>query len=157
MSKQELNLGPLEPFIGMRLRCVHDFCSREFAAVSSTGGMHPGVATCLPLIAANPGISQIALALASGFDKATMVTIADDMERAGWVTRGRSPNDRRVYALTATAEGEKALKRLLADIAQTEEKVFGGLTASERRTLRTLINKLYQQAIVARAQGSTQS
>jgi DNA-binding MarR family transcriptional regulator len=102
-------------------------------------GMHLGALTMIE--EAGP-MSQNAVGAALGKDRTTMVSVVDDLERAGLVERRRNPQDRRAYALEATAEGRTWQARAIAALKEAEGELLGGLTPEERETLRGLLQRL---------------
>jgi len=51
-------------------------------------------------------LSQQAIGERLRIDRTTMVSLIDDLERAGYVKRERNPDDRRAYVITLTAAGK---------------------------------------------------
>lgn len=75
-------------------------------------------------------------------DTATMVSTVDDLERLGYATRQRDPNDRRRSLVAVTAAGRAALRhgsRLLDDL---ESRALAGLSATQRRQLASVLAAL---------------
>jgi DNA-binding MarR family transcriptional regulator len=72
---------------------------------------HFGVMTFLRHEAEPPGErrswSQQAIGERLRIDRTTMVALIDDLERAGYVKRGRNRDDRRAYVITLTAAGRR--------------------------------------------------
>jgi DNA-binding MarR family transcriptional regulator len=71
-----------------------------------------------------------------------MVGIVDDLERLGLVMRRRLPSDRRAYALELTPAGGTMLARGREMIAAAEARALAALSASERRQLHDLLERL---------------
>ncbi|MGA9373073.1 MAG: MarR family transcriptional regulator, partial [Solirubrobacterales bacterium] len=61
----------------------------------------------LTLLVHEGPISQGRLGEVMRIDRTTMVALIDELERAGHVDRTRNPEDRRAYALVATASGKR--------------------------------------------------
>lgn len=68
-------------------------------------------------------------------DASDMVRIIDSLEKHGWVTRERDPDDRRRQIVAATKKGSKALTKLAEDVANAESRA---LEASSNKQLRSL-------------------
>src|SRR5215208_5469731 len=64
----------------------------------------------LTLLVHEGPVSQGRLGEVMRIDRTTMVALIDDLERAGRVDRTRNPDDRRAYALSATATGKRILR-----------------------------------------------
>ena len=95
------------------------------------------------LARANPGIAQIEIANQLGIDKASVVSLVDRMEGAGWVTRKRSTDDRRRQGLFLTADGIKACRSLKKEMIDHERKFVSRFTDQELRTLIALLRRLH--------------
>src|ERR671934_1029126 len=65
----------------------------------------------LTLLVHEGPVSQGRLGHGMKIDRTTMVALIDDLERAGHVDRTRNPEDRRAYALAATAAGKRVQRR----------------------------------------------
>ena len=71
----------------------------------------------------------------------TLTGAIDRMERAGLLKRLPVEGDRRAYKLAPVTWSAKKAEALMETLATTEDQVFRGLTATERRTLSTLLGK----------------
>ena len=71
----------------------------------------------------------------------TLTGAVDRMERAGLLKRQPVEGDRRAYRLLPVVWTEKKATALLETLSKTENEVFRGLTAAERRTLSSLLAK----------------
>ena len=71
----------------------------------------------------------------------TLTGAIDRMERAGLLKRLPVEGDRRAYKLAPVTWSAKKAEALMETLATTEDRVFRGLTAAERRTLSTLLTK----------------
>jgi len=71
----------------------------------------------------------------------TLTGAIDRMERAGLLKRLPVEGDRRAYKLAPVTWSAKKAEALMETLATTEDEVFRGLTAAERRTLSTLLGK----------------
>ena len=81
---------------------------------NSMGGVQitPGQFGVITLIAANPGLTQSALARAVGIERSTMVAVIDVLESRSLVERRPSPVDGRSYALVLSTEGSNMFEQL---------------------------------------------
>ena len=96
----------------------------------------------LSVIADEGPLSQQLLGARMAVDRTTMVTVIDELERAGMVTRRRNPNDRRAYALEATPAGRKWQARAAAELHAAQDELLAPLSAGERDELKTLLQRL---------------
>lgn len=134
-----LDAGALPQLLGYRLRLAQQAVFRDFAG--SVQGLSPGRVGLLVYIDANPGVSQSRLAEAVRRDRSTMVGVLDALEDRGLIERRRGA-DRRTNGLWLTRAGRSLLARTLRGIAQHEQRIATRLSASERRTLLALLEKI---------------
>src|SRR5215469_5379784 len=97
-------------------------------------------------IADADGPSQQDVADALGIDRATLVALADDLEAKRLITRARSDQDRRAYALKLTSDGADLMAEADALMEQCEEQFTGVLTPAERAQLAELLARLLTAA-----------
>lgn len=142
-------LGVLPGLLGYILRRTHesvfnDFLKNVTAKLSSgkASGLTPGQFGVIAIIAANPGLKQIALGGALGVDRSTIVAAVDKLEQRGLVERRPVPHDRRAHALNLTAEGQRVYKKALALIERHEARIVSSLSPQERAQLLALLNKV---------------
>jgi DNA-binding MarR family transcriptional regulator len=96
----------------------------------------------LVLVASEGPLSQQALSVIQGCDRTTMVAVVDKLEAGGLVVRRRNPVDRRAYALEITTQGRRVLDEADELVSQVERDFLAPLSASERRTLVGLLQRL---------------
>lgn len=93
--------------------------------------------SALALIVENPGISQARLADALAIERPNLVLVIDEIEQKGWITRKPDQNDRRAYALAATAAGKRRCDKAIAAIAAHEARMLDSLGERSREQLAT--------------------
>ena len=86
--------------------------------------------------------SQRTIGEAMGVDRTTMVSLIDDLERAGHVERVRNAADRRAYAIELTPAGRRLQRRAFAALGEADREVFAPLDEDERRTLHRLLARV---------------
>jgi DNA-binding MarR family transcriptional regulator len=77
-------------------------------------------------------------------DRTTMVALIDELERAGHVDRTRNPEDRRAYALAATASGKRVQRKAAALMRQVYAETLSPLSASERGELQRMLRAIIE-------------
>ena len=89
----------------------------------------------------HPSVSQQLMTEQLSMDSNTGVLVLNDLEDLEYVERRRDPSDRRRHLVDITDAGLGALER--AEVAQgsIEDEILGGLSDSERVTLRRLLVK----------------
>ena len=71
-----------------------------------------------------------------------LTTVLDNLEKREWITRTRSTNDRRVFVVTLTAKGRRAIESIFPKHAARIAQLMGVLTAKEQAQLASLTRKL---------------
>lgn len=128
-SAEAVDYGPLDQWVGFRLRMAQAASFQAFARLTQDVKIRPGRFATLMLIARNPGISQTALSQANGRDKSTLTPVLNDLVKRGLVRRQRTPDDRRAYQLTLTAAGKRMLDQLAACAMRHDrnlDRIIGG-------------------------------
>jgi DNA-binding MarR family transcriptional regulator len=118
---------------------------RTAHALSSIG-LTPALFALLNVLGAREGAIQQQLSSDMGVDPSAMVTLIDELEGAGLAERRRRPSDRRAWEVAITAKGRRTLDRARRLATQVEDEVLGGLTASDRRQLLTLLRRALESA-----------
>jgi DNA-binding MarR family transcriptional regulator len=77
-----------------------------------------------------------------GVSGAGMTSRLDGLEKAGWVQRTASPDDRRRVVVEITREGADVWRRAMALRGALEEEMVAVLTAREQAQLNRLLKKL---------------
>ncbi|HEV8165154.1 MAG TPA: MarR family transcriptional regulator [Actinomycetota bacterium] len=81
---------------------------------------------CLDLISRQGPLSPGALARRAGLHPATMTGILDRLERGGWISRDRDPDDRRAVAVRVLPDRGAQLFRLFAGMNTRMDKLCAG-------------------------------
>ena len=109
-------------------------------------GLTPALFAVLNMLGARDGTIQQQLSSDMGIDPSAMVKLINELEGAGLADRRRRPNDRRAWEVTITPKGRRTLQRARRLASQVEDEVLGGLTATERRELLTLLRRALTSA-----------
>ena len=89
----------------------------------------------------NEGAIQHKLSAEMGIDPSAMVTLVNELEKAGLAERRRRPGDRRAWEVSVTSKGRRTLARAKRLAAQVEGEVLGGLSLTERHQLMALLRQ----------------
>ena len=138
-----LDLDCLPTLLGFNIRRAQIALWRDFNRNVAEGDVRPGVFSALLLAHANPGIAQIEIGNQLGIDKASVVTLIDRMEDAGWVVRKRSTDDRRRQGIFLTPAGTRTCRSLRKEMIDHERKFVSRYTDQELRTLIALLRRLH--------------
>lgn len=117
-------------------------------------GMRLKAYMTLGYIRDHPGTTQHELEKALLMDANSVVLLLNELEAAEFSIRRRDPNDRRRHIVELTASGRRAVEK--ADKAREglEEEVLAPLSAEERATLKTLVQRVLDgllQEVAAKA------
>ena len=105
-------------------------------------GMRRQHFTVLASLAEQGEASQATLGRRLWIDRSDLHAIVSELERAGLIARVRDPADRRRNVVTITSPGKSTLKRLDALVDRAQRDLIGPLSASERRELTRLLERL---------------
>ena len=92
--------------------------------------------------------SQTTLCEISGIDRSTLADIVRRLVSSGLLTRRRTRNDARMYAVRITPEGKSVLEKAGPIAQKVDAAVLTALSASERETFNNLLEKVVSQADV---------
>ncbi len=139
----KVDLGPLPRLLGYNLRRAHQITWRAYVGVIGEQKMRPGLFSLLVLAHANPGICQIELGTHLGVDKASMVAVLDQLERAGLIERRRSTRDRRRQGIFLTVAGAREFDSLVQKVRQLERQLASRFTKAELEQFLALLQRFY--------------
>jgi DNA-binding MarR family transcriptional regulator len=114
------------------------------AAALAGEGMRRQHYTVLTSLAEQGEASQAALGRRLWIDPSDLHAIAGELEREGLIARVRDPKDRRRNVVQITASGRAILKRLDGLIDQAQRDFVSPLSASDRRQLVQLLERLLE-------------
>jgi DNA-binding MarR family transcriptional regulator len=96
-------------------------------------------------------LSQQQLADRLDADKSHVVRLIDQLEARGLVTRAADPTDRRRHRIELTPSGRKLLRAIAPITEAVEAAHLSALSAAERRTLATLLQRVLESQDRGRA------
>jgi DNA-binding MarR family transcriptional regulator len=128
--------------VGFTLSSLGHAVAREFHNELHDVAMVPREFALLRAIAPAEGISQQALAELLHTQPSRVVTMIDALEQRGLVERRPNPDDRRARELYLTEEGRKVLGSAFKQASRLEQRLCGGLSASEREQLLELLHRV---------------
>lgn len=142
-SRRPVNVQPLDSLLGFHIRLAMVELRRSYFRHVADGAIRPGIASLLQFVAANPGTSQVKLSRAMHIDKASLVSLLNQAESAGWLTRSRSKADRRRHELVLTAEGESIANKLRKQTLRHEKRFIDRFSSSELERLVEYLKRIY--------------
>ena len=133
---------PRDEPIGLQVNRTAKALSRAFdAALAEAGGSLPMWLVLVSLKAQRHGM-QRELAEAVGIEGPTLTHHLNRMEAAGFVTRRRDPDNRRVHRVELTSEGEALFDGLRGAVLSFDRTVRAGLDDSEIAALKGMLDRL---------------
>lgn len=118
----------------------------QTAAALESVGITTALFSVLNFLLARGTAIQQEIGAAIGIDPSTMVSLIDELERAGLAKRRPHPQDRRAREIVITPKGRRTVERGRALAREVEDDVLQGLTSDERRQLIKLLRKALSSA-----------
>jgi DNA-binding MarR family transcriptional regulator len=103
------DLGGLENNIGLRLRLAQLAVFQDLITTLRPHGLRVTEFSVLVVIGKTPGLTQQAISAALQIQPPNLKTIIDGLRRQGLVRRSSVAADRRLRALSLTAQGQRLL------------------------------------------------
>ncbi|WP_245721530.1 MarR family winged helix-turn-helix transcriptional regulator [Nocardia crassostreae] len=128
--------------VAFQLAQLGTHAAQRFSERIAEIGLTPPEAGILRLIAANPGLSQRALAAELGVVPSRVVALIDPLDRKGLIERRRSAADRRNHELHLTPEAGRLLARLATVAMAHEAALTAPLTDAEYLQFADLLTRL---------------
>ena len=135
----------LESLLGYNARRAALTIIEVFLGRMSVYGLRPVDFSLLSLVSHNPGITSRQLCSTLGILPPNLVKLVADLDKRGLLQRKPHPTDGRAIGLHLTADGRKMVRDAEATARDLEDGVAAPLTAEERETLMTLLQKIYKQ------------
>jgi DNA-binding MarR family transcriptional regulator len=127
---------------GHLIRRAHQIAWAAFMDETKGEDITPVQYAALVAIADNPGIDATRLSQLVAFDRATIGNVLDRLEKKRLLKRATSPSDKRAKQTFLTPEGKRTIRTISASVEKIADRILGGLSAYERRTLTALLSKL---------------
>jgi len=103
-----------------------------FAESIGESDLTPRQFEVLKAVAASEEPSQTLLVEPTGIDRSTLADIVRRMVERGWLSRRRTKQDARAYAVKLTSAGQRAIKRAEPAVRKTDERMLKEFSATER-------------------------
>jgi len=141
-ATDEAGIGILGDLVGYHLRRASTVVGNDFALALDGTRIRQVLFAILSIVKNNPGINQGAVGRALGIQRANMVSLINELVDRALVDRKTSPEDRRAFSLTLTAEGEAMFDDCVRRINAHEDRLLSDLSADERAILIDLLGRI---------------
>ena len=135
------------PFLLYRASEISQSLANEMLAETALGARQVGILT---MVTELEPMTQKALGDALRIDRTTMVTLLDDLEDKGYVTRQRHPRDRRAFLVHPTDSGRRAKIAAVRILDEQQRRFLAPLTLAERTQLADLLKRLHGRPVPSR-------
>jgi MarR family transcriptional regulator, organic hydroperoxide resistance regulator len=146
---------PFETSIGYQVRMANRAIQRALQSRIEPYGVTPGMWYFLRALWEEDGLTQRELSQRVGTMEPTTLTAIATMEKAGFVTRRRNPDDRRRINIRLTDKGRRLRQQLLPLAIEVLDIATKGLSPRERDALLIMLRAI--QANLESADGATAS
>jgi DNA-binding MarR family transcriptional regulator len=127
---------------GYLIRRLQQMAVSIFLEETSEFDVTPVQYAAIAAVCVFPGIDQLRLANAIGFDRTTISGVIDRLEAKGLMVRKVSGTDRRAKLLFPTAAGTQLLKEIQEATDRVQHRILAPLSRSEQKTFLELLNRL---------------
>jgi DNA-binding MarR family transcriptional regulator len=131
----DVGLDGLAGHVGYAVRRFQLWIFQDFIKTLAAADVTPTQYSVLTVIAANPGLTQMAVAKRLGIERARLVHLLDALEQRNLVKRAASKVDRRSHALHLTTSGEASLRQFKLLAAEHERHVVEKIGKDNRERL----------------------
>jgi DNA-binding MarR family transcriptional regulator len=140
----QIKLGPLSQDLLFLTRNLHALLRPQSAALRGELGLENGVIGVLSIIWMNPGMSQNDLAASVALKKSAVTKLVTSLEERGLIQRQKVSADRRMNALSLTANGEHLIERVRALTDEMHTRIFADISQKERDAFFAVLGKLIE-------------
>jgi DNA-binding MarR family transcriptional regulator len=127
---------------GHLIRRLQQIAVAMFLEETAAFDVTPVQYAALAAVRAHPGIDQIRLANAIGFDRTTIGGVVERLQAKGFLTRETGVADRRAKRLRLTEAGQSALRDMVPAVERAQERILDGLDARERGLFLDMLTRL---------------
>lgn len=139
----EVDTRYIETLLGYNARRVSLAVIEVFLQRMAVYKLRPVDFSVASLIVHNPGITSRQLCGTLGLLPPNLVGLINGLEKRGLLRKRPHPRDGRASGLHATAAGIALMREAETAATALEDEVAARLTASERKTLLRLLQKVY--------------
>lgn len=143
--RRSASVSDLQTHLGYWLRAVSNAVSQSFARKVEAEGVTVAEWVFLRALYEGDGIAPSLLADRMGMTKGAISKLADRLLEKGHIRRQANTQDARAHILFLAPAARTLVPRLAAIADRNDTEFFGGLTDTEHRQLRALLQKIALQ------------
>jgi DNA-binding MarR family transcriptional regulator len=137
----------LDRFLTYRLHMLNKLSDRaSHEAYLAECGLPLGEARCLAAVGSFPTLTVNDLAFQANLDKGQASRAAQSLVDQGLLNKAPSEHDGRSVVLSLTEQGRERWDRVMAQVAQRNDEIFGCLSEPEREQLADFFDRLLAHA-----------
>lgn len=132
----------LRQYSGYTMKRAFNAIQADVNATLAPMGLRMVTFSALAVIADNPGLAQSKLAEVLMIERPNLVVVVDELERSDWITRDRSPTDRRAYQLRCTLAGQQLYATAKLAVQDHDARMTAGLNQEEIVALNSALQRI---------------
>ena len=141
-KRSPLPVSPLDAHLGFWMRFVSNQVSAEFERAVEARGVSVSEWVALRTLYDQAGTTHAALMASLGMTKGAVSKVVSRLQDKGLVTRASHAADARAQVLALTRAGRALVPALARDADANDERLFGHLSAKQRRDLMALLQQM---------------
>jgi len=141
---EKVNTRYLETLVGYNARRAALAVISHFLEEMAVYDLRPVDFSALSLITHNPGITSRQLCTTLGIQAPNIVAMVNGFEKRGLIERHAHPRDGRAFGLMLTADGQALMAKAEKTASSLEVRVAEKLTPEERKSMISLLKKIYK-------------
>ena len=114
------------------LHRIEQHAGEIFHKEMHAAGLTPRQYAVLLTVSQNEGLSQTGLVNMTGIDRSTLADIIRRMLRKGLLSRRRTKQDARAYAVKLTAKGKESLTSAMPAATSADKRILAALPSKKR-------------------------
>ena len=127
---------------GYKIRRLQQMAVSIFLEETEDFDITPVQYATLAAVSVFPGIDQLRVANAIGFDRTTISGVIDRLESKRLLVRQSSGGDRRSKTLFATPDGTRLLSNIEGATSRVQDRILEPLSSSERKLFLDCLGRL---------------
>jgi len=150
------NTDPLNKSAAHLLHKAGQFATEVFAEKVGSNGLTPRQFAVLSVVERHQGLSQTDLVVVTGIDRSTLADIVRRMLKKGLLSRRRTQQDQRAYAIRLSPEGQAVLDDLAPRAAEADEFILAAIPIELREAFMLALKAIVSKSDDGTANGDAQ-